>query len=365
MSLWIIFLPFLLIVVAIIAIAIWIIKITIDYKRRITGKTSEMKNVPLHEKNRISLSNETQEELERQVSNAASNKKKGVNYVFAGGAVVFLSQQIMSREGGLLTVLGIAVMVVGILVAVIGLMVQHSARDEVRDYLGSEVIPVMLSQVFEDMEYEKNGYIDAGLIKSIDMSFPFQFDDVIGSDHVQGIYRGVNVELSDIRLETVFEYTVTDKDGQTKTEEKRRTMFQGQWLILDFHKELSADLCVFEGGRKRSCQIETENVAFNEKFGVSCDSAHDAFYILTPHMMEHLMAMEKQTGGDIYLRFLKKGKVHVAINSGRDIFEEDNFEHIKGSELLQRFRSEVGYITDLIDTLLTVDTLYKQQDLQS
>ena len=62
---------------------------------------------------------------------------------------------------------------------------------------------------------------------------------------------------------------------------------------------------------------------------------------------------------------LKKGKVHVAINSGRDIFEEDNFEHIKGSELLQRFRSEVGYITDLIDTLLTVDTLYKQQDLQS
>ena len=148
--------------------------------------------------------------------------------------------------------------------------------------------------------YDPAGAADAGLIKSIDMSFPFQFDDVIGSDHVRGMYHGVNVELSDIRLETVFEYTVTDKDGQTKTEEKRRTMFQGQWLILDFHKELSADLCVFEGGRKRSCQIETENVAFNEKFGVSCDSAHDAFYILTPHMMEHLMAMEKQTGA-IYI----------------------------------------------------------------
>ena len=43
--------------------------------------------------------------------------------------------------------------------------------------------------------YDPAGAADAGLIKSIDMSFPFQFDDVIGSDHVRGMYHGVNVEL--------------------------------------------------------------------------------------------------------------------------------------------------------------------------
>ena len=73
---------------------------------------------------------------------------------------------------------------------------------------------------------------------------------------------------------------------------------------------------MFEGGRKRSGQLETESTAFNEKFGISCDSAHDAFYILTPHMMEYLMTMDQRAGGNIYLRFLKEGKVHVAVNSG-------------------------------------------------
>ena len=107
MSLWIIFLPFLLIVVAIIAIAIWIIKITIDYKHRITGKTSEMKNVSLHEKNRISLSNETQAELERQVSHSACNKTKGVKYGLAGRCVGSLSQHVISPDGGLFNASGI------------------------------------------------------------------------------------------------------------------------------------------------------------------------------------------------------------------------------------------------------------------
>lgn len=38
----------------------------------------------------------------------------------------------------------------------------------------------------------------------------------------------------------------------------------------------------------------------------------------------------------------------------------NSLEYVKVSELLQRFRDEIRYVTDLIDALLTVDTLYKQ-----
>ena len=82
-------------------------------------------------------------------------------------------------------------------------------------------------------------------------------------------------------------------------------------------------------------------------------------------MMEHILTMDQRAGGDIYLHFLKEGKVHVAVNSGRDHFEAGSLEYVKVSELLRRFRDEVWYVTDLIDTLLTVDTLYKQQEVQS
>ena len=328
------------------------------------GRTTERKESTLREKNEIPPANQTEKDLEQRLEKARRNSRTGVVFMVAGGAVFMLSQRLMAEEG-VFIVLGLVAMLAGLLVLGIGIAAQYSARGEMRNYLGGTVIPVVLSQVFEDLEYEKNGYIDGGLIKSVDMSFPFRFDDVIGSDHVRGTYRGVHVELSDIRLMTVSTYTATNKDGNPRTEEKRKTVFQGQWLILDFHKELSADLCVFEGGRKRSGQIETESTAFNEKFGISCDSAHDAFYILTPHMMEYLMTMDQWAGGNIYLRFLKEGKVHVAVNSGRDHFEVGSLEYVKVSELLQRFRDETRYITELIDALLTVDTLYKQQEVQS
>lgn len=54
-----------------------------------------------------------------------------------------------------------------------------------------------------------------------------------------------------------------------------------------------------------------------------------------------------------------------SLNSGRDHFEAGSLEYVKVSELLQRFRDETRYITELIDALLTVDTLYKQQEVQS
>ena len=52
-------------------------------------------------------------------------------------------------------------------------------------------------------------------------------------------------------------------------------------------------------------------------------------------------------------------------NTGRVLFEAGRLEYVKVSVLLPRFRDETRYITELIDALLTVDTLYKQQEVQS
>ena len=138
--------------------------------------------------------------------------------------------------------------------------------------------------------------------------------------------------------------------------------FTGQWLTCDFHKQLSADLCVFESNRRMRPRdlIETESEAFNKKYGVSCSSPHDAFYVLTPHMMEHIMTMDERAGGNTYLRFLKEGKVHVAVNSGRNHFEPGNLEDAGLDALRHKFRNEVQYVVDLIDALLKEETLYRR-----
>ena len=178
--------------------------------------------------------------------------------------------------------------------------------------------------------------------------------------HIKASYRGVGLELCDLMLEEEVRTTSTDSDGNSTSDTSNRIVFVGQWLILDFHKELSADLGVYEGLRKRYDQIETENAEFNKRYGISCDSVHDAFYILTPNMMEHIMAMDRRAGGKVYLRFLREGKIHVAVNSRRDHFEVGSLNDADLPSLRMKFRGEVRYVTELIDALLTVDTLYKQ-----
>ena len=139
-----------------------------------------------------------------------------------------------------------------------------------------------------------------------------------------------------------------------------RNRFRGQWIILDMHRELTSDLCIFEDGRKKKGQVETENEAFNKKFGVACENEHDAFYILTPHLMDHIMTLDERAGGNTYMCFLKEGKVHVAVNSGRDHFELERLNVSDVGALRRRFRGEVEYVTALVDELLAVNTMFRK-----
>ncbi len=217
----------------------------------------------------------------------------------------------------------------------------------------------MLSEVFDEVEYDAYRHISPEVIYASG-AFPFGFDKASGGDYIKASYRGVGLELCDLMLEEEVRTTSTDSDGNSTSDTSNRIVFVGQWLILDFHKELSADLGVYEGLRKRYDQIETENAEFNKRYGISCDSVHDAFYILTPNMMEHIMDMDRRAGGKIYLRFLREGKIHMAVHSRRDHFEVGNLNDADLATLKLKFRSEVRYVTELIDALLTVETLYKQ-----
>ena len=103
--------------------------------------------------------------------------------------------------------------------------------------------------------------------------------------------------------------------------------------------------------------IKTESEAFNQRFMIQSQSQHDAFYILTPHMMEYILSMDAKGGGDTYMRFLREGKVHIAINSGRNAFEMGSL-NTDVAALRQKFVGEIRYVTDIIDELRLVETLH-------
>ncbi len=245
--------------------------------------------------------------------------------------------------------------VAGFIVAVVGIIIRKKYADEVKRLISENLVRSALGSVFEDVQYDAFGHIPDSVVENTNMNFPFDFDEISGSDYVRATYQGLNVEMSDLTLVNVT--TRVDSDGHIHHD--RTTVFRGMWRICDFGKELAADLIISERtaiGKKLGLGgVKTENEAFNKQFHIESGDEHTVFYVLTPHMMEYIVQMDAKGAGDTYMHYTRQGKVHIAINSKRDSFE---IGHGKPdvAALREKFLSEIRYVTDLIDELRLVDT---------
>lgn len=232
---------------------------------------------------------------------------------------------------------------------------KNSSR--LKKLLSDNIISGVLKEALGDaVEYNPWGKINPG-----SMVFPFSYNCTAGSDHIKAVYNGLNIELGDIEL--IDETEDTDENG--RTEKTRNTLFKGQWLICDFGKELSGEVRLSANDKKlrkqhKNDSVEMENETFNKRFLVTAQNAQEAYYILTPHMMEYILTMADKSGGEVYMSFLHGGKLHVAVQTGRDFFElGKSTADVEG--LRQKFLGELRWFTDMIDTLRVEDTLYKKE----
>ena len=106
--------------------------------------------------------------------------------------------------------------------------------------------------------------------------------------------------------------------------------------------------------------VTTDNEQFSKRFCVRADIPQEAYYILTPHMMESILTMADKSGGTVYMSFLQSGKMHVAVQSGRDFFELGK-TNTDMETLRQKFLGELRWFTDIVDTLRVEDTIYKKE----
>ena len=201
------------------------------------------------------------------------------------------------------------------------------------------------------MEYDQNGKVTPG-----PMAFPFPYNKTYGEDHIKAVYNGRNIELSDM--------TLKNEEMNAEGEINTFTFFRGQWLICDFGKELSGEVFISANAKKgKPCferDVTMDNEEFNDRFCVKTKAPEEAFYILTPHMVEYILEMADKANGQVYMAFLRDGKIHIAINTNRDIFELDDTK-ADYDTLHQKFLDELHWFTDMIDTLRVEDTLYKKE----
>ena len=238
--------------------------------------------------------------------------------------------------------------IAGILLALGGFIYSASRKGKMKKLAAAELIPQALSQVLENVSYDPDGRIGDHIVRRVPMGFPFDFDEVRGSDYICGTYKGLKMEMSDLELVDVRR--VHTKNG-TRTE--RITVFKGQWIVCRFKRELAADVLLSErsalGQMFKLGGIKTESEEFNKRFCIRSDSEHDVFYLLTPHRMERVLSMDAMAEGDSYLRFGRDGWVHIAVSTGRNLFEVGSDRDAES--LRQKFSQEIRSVAALLDEL--------------
>lgn len=247
-------------------------------------------------------------------------------------------------------------LVIGIIVGIIITRVvsSKSSKKFILAFKESFVLKALKS-VFTDLNYEPENGIDESVIgetKMMNMG-----DRYSSNDYISAKYKNINVEQADVHIEE--EQQSTDSDGNTTT--SWVTIFRGRWMIFDFNKNFKANIQVSQrgfgnsrinnwGNKLKYKKVMMEDQLFNNQFRTYAQSEHDAFYILTPSLMEKIKNLTKTINGKILLCFIDN-KLHVGIQNNKDSFEHSIFKKINESKVIEEISKDIKLITNFVDEL--------------
>lgn len=181
-------------------------------------------------------------------------------------------------------------------------------------------------------------------------------------DHLSGTYKGVHFEQADVHT-----WTYHRKREHNQIE----TYFYGRMFIFDLPVHNIQSMKVLNklplnaknDHRIRSSEskrVEMESVEFNKAFSVYSEDAHEAFYILTPSMMERLMQMfERYCKISDYafqnISFHFKGsKLYFTMECDNKAFDAGKFP-ISYPDEKKKLEADIQVIIDLIEALDLID----------
>lgn len=222
-----------------------------------------------------------------------------------------------------------------------------------------------LKTVFDDLIYEPDKGLDRSIIKDTNMMY--MGDRYSSNDFVSGKYKDINVVQADVHIEE--EHTTTDSDGNTTT--TWVTIFKGRWMIFDFNKNFKANIQVCQkgfgnskisnwGSKIKYKKVMMEDQIFNKSFKVYAQDEHDAFYILTPSLMERIKKLSGTISGKILFCFIDN-KLHIGIQNNKDSFEHGVFTKINEEKVTNEISQDIKLITNFVDELNLDNDLFRRE----
>lgn len=222
-----------------------------------------------------------------------------------------------------------------------------------------------LNKIFTDLKYFPDKGLDYGVIantRMMDMG-----DRYSSNDYFEGKYKNVNVKQADVHIEE--EQQTTDSDEHTTT--TWVTIFEGKWMIFDFNKTFTANVQVSQKGfgnsrvnnwgeKNKYKKVEMEDAEFNKMFRIYAQNEHDAFYILTPSLMEKIKNLARTVSGKLLLCFINN-ELHIGLYNYKDSFEHSVYKKIDEEKINDDISKEIKIITNFVDELDLDNSLFRRE----
>lgn len=266
----------------------------------------------------------------------------------------------------LISPLGILLTLIAVLLFIF--RVNKIERTYVNEYKQS-LVRTSLNEIFSDVSFFPENGISWETVKDTQMMY--MGDHFTSNDLITAKYNGIPFTQSDVHIQEEH----SDSDGHTYY----TTVFKGRWMIFEFNKELYRNLQIiskgFTGGRKKGGflsnlfssknekyeKISFENEAFNRTFSVYGQNQQEAFYVLTPHIMESLLRLQSASRAPLMLMFVN-GALHVASQTGKDAFEPSLFRNTDVARDKQSIIADIRVITSFADALKLENDIYKKEN---
>lgn len=255
-----------------------------------------------------------------------------------------------------------AILIIGI---IIGAILTVKPRKTFVSAFKQTFVLKSLQSVFTDLIYEPQKGLDRTIISNTKMMN--MGDRYRSNDYISGKYKNINIVQADIHIEE--EHHTTDSDGHTTT--TWVTIFKGRWMIFDFNKSFKANIQVSQkgfgnskvsnwGSELKYKKVKMEDQEFNNKFRIYAQDEHDAFYVLTPSLMEKMKKLVSNIKGKLLFCFIDN-KLHIGLYNNKDSFEHGIFTKINEEKITNKISQDIKIITSFVDELSLDNDLFRKE----
>ena len=240
---------------------------------------------------------------------------------------------------------------VGIVVLLIGCNRVSKLRNEMKGLYKDDFVREPLNNNFDNVFYDPSGGFSEENVKNFQLCM--MGNRFHSEDYIHASYAGVEFEIAEVKV-----MEVRERENSCDSD----TYFEGRMMVFYFPNKLVNFVSAFSKkfehraisrNDAKEYRVELENIRFNNIFDVYSSVQLDAFYLITPHMMERLMVLAGKY--ESIAMNVVGNRVILAFNEpGKNVFDQNiDVGQLNIEQEMAKVQSEIDDIKTLIAVLLS------------